>query len=50
MNRREALTRVAGLMGGTLSASTLLAIRKGLAADNGACSRHGLLRHDLGSH
>jgi hypothetical protein len=35
MNRREALLRVAGLMGGTLSASTLLAIRKGLAAGNG---------------
>jgi hypothetical protein len=33
MNRREALTRVAGLMGGTLSASALLAIRTGLAAD-----------------
>jgi glucoside 3-dehydrogenase (cytochrome c) hitch-hiker subunit len=28
MNRREALIRVAGLMGGTLSASTLLAIGK----------------------
>jgi gluconate 2-dehydrogenase gamma chain len=35
MNRREALARVAGLMGGTLSASTLLAIRKGLAAGTG---------------
>ena len=35
MNRREALLRVAGLMGGTLSASSLLAIRKGLAAGNG---------------
>ena len=35
MNRREALIRVAGLMGGTLSASTLLAIDRGLAAGNG---------------
>jgi hypothetical protein len=35
MNRREALIRVAGLMGGTLSASTLLAIHNGLAAGNG---------------
>jgi len=35
MNRREALIRVAGLMGGSLSASTILAIRKGLAAGNG---------------
>jgi gluconate 2-dehydrogenase gamma chain len=35
MNRREALIRVAGLMGGTLSASTLLAIRNGFAAGNG---------------
>jgi hypothetical protein len=35
MNRREALLRVAGLMGGTLSASTLLAIRKGYAARTG---------------
>ena len=38
MNRREALLRVAGLMGGTLSASTLLAIRKGLAAGNGSAA------------
>jgi hypothetical protein len=35
MNRREALIRVAGLMGGTLSASTLLVIDRGLAAGNG---------------
>lgn len=35
MDRREALLRVAGLMGGTLSASSLLAIRTGLAAVNG---------------
>ena len=38
MNRREALTRVAGLMGGTLSASVLLAIRSGLAAGTATTS------------
>src|ERR1700722_9838083 len=32
MNRREALKRVAWLMGGTVSASAILAIRKGYAA------------------
>ena len=42
MNRREALIRVAGLMGGTLSASTLLAIRKGLAAGNSLAAGNGL--------
>jgi hypothetical protein len=41
MNRREALIRVAGLMGGTLSASTLLAIRKGLAAGTGLAAGAG---------
>ena len=41
MNRREALIRVAGLMGGTLSASTLLAIRKGLAAGEGLAASEG---------
>ncbi len=41
MNRREALTRVAGLMGGTLSASTLLAIRKGLAAGTALAAGNG---------
>lgn len=35
MNRREALTRIAGLMGGTLSASALLALDKVYAAGNG---------------
>jgi gluconate 2-dehydrogenase gamma chain len=35
MNRREALLRVAGLMGGTLSASTVLAAGNGLAAGDG---------------
>jgi hypothetical protein len=35
MNRREALLRVAGLMGGTLSASTILAAGNRLAAGNG---------------
>jgi gluconate 2-dehydrogenase gamma chain len=35
MNRRDALLCVAGLMGGTLSASAILAIRKGYAAGNG---------------
>lgn len=35
MNRREALIRVAELMGGTLSAAALVAIRKGLAAGTG---------------
>ena len=38
MNRREALLRVAGLMGGSLSASTILAIRNGLAAGNGSAT------------
>jgi hypothetical protein len=42
MNRREALIRVAGLMGGTLSASTLLAISKGYAAGNGLAAGDGL--------
>ena len=32
MNRREALLRVAGLMGGSLSTAALLAIRKGYSA------------------
>jgi hypothetical protein len=41
MNRREALARVAGLMGGTLSASTILAIRKGFAAGDGLAARTG---------
>ena len=35
MNRREALIRVAGLMGGTLSASALLALDKVYAGTNG---------------
>ena len=35
MNRREALLRVAGLMGGTLSASAILAAGNGPAAGNG---------------
>jgi gluconate 2-dehydrogenase gamma chain len=35
MNRREALIRVAGLMGGTLSASALLALQKVYAAADG---------------
>jgi hypothetical protein len=34
MNRREALLQVAAMMGGTLSAASLLAIRKGFAAAN----------------
>jgi gluconate 2-dehydrogenase gamma chain len=42
MNRREALIRVAALMGGTLSASTLLAIRKGLAAGGGFAAGNGV--------
>ena len=36
MNRREALIRVAALMGGTLSASALLALERVYAAGNGA--------------
>jgi hypothetical protein len=42
MNRREALLRVAGLMGGSLSASAILAIRKGFAAGNGLAGGDGL--------
>jgi hypothetical protein len=38
MNRREALIRVAGLMGGALSASALLAIDKVYAGSNGLAS------------
>jgi gluconate 2-dehydrogenase gamma chain len=41
MNRREALLRVAGLMGGTLSASAILAIRKSFAAGNGLAAGNG---------
>jgi hypothetical protein len=43
MNRREALLRVAGLMGGTLSASTLLAIREGYAATRSAATQPSIL-------
>ena len=38
MNRREALIRVAGLMGGTLSASALLALDKVYAGTSGLAS------------
>lgn len=38
MNRREALVRVAGLMGGALSASTLLALDKVYAGTHGVAS------------
>jgi gluconate 2-dehydrogenase gamma chain len=43
MNRREALLRVAGLMGGTLSASAILAIRNGLAATTSAATEPSIL-------
>ena len=43
MNRRDALIRVAGLMGGTLSASALVAIRKGLAAGAGLAAGTAIL-------
>lgn len=42
MNRREALLRVAGLMGGTLSAPALLALDKVYAAPNGLTAANGL--------
>src|ERR1700737_2656908 len=44
MNRREALKRVAWLMGGTISASAILAIEKGYSATTSAGSRPAILR------
>jgi glucoside 3-dehydrogenase (cytochrome c) hitch-hiker subunit len=41
MNRREALIRVAGLMGGTLSAAALLALDKVYAAPNSLAANNG---------
>jgi hypothetical protein len=43
MNRREALKRVAWLMGGTLSASAILAIEKGYSATGSAGSKPSVL-------
>jgi len=41
MNRREALIRIAGLMGGTLSASVLLAFDKAYAAGDAPAANNG---------
>jgi hypothetical protein len=43
MNRREALKRVAWLMGGTVSASAILAIQKGYSATTSAGSKPSIL-------
>ena len=43
MNRREALKRIAFLMGGTVSAAAILAIEKGYAATTAAGSRPAVL-------
>jgi gluconate 2-dehydrogenase gamma chain len=43
MNRREALKRVAWLMGGTVSASAILAIEKGYSATTSAGSKPSIL-------
>jgi gluconate 2-dehydrogenase gamma chain len=43
MNRREALKRVAWLMGGTVSASAILAIQKGYSATPSAASKPSIL-------
>jgi gluconate 2-dehydrogenase gamma chain len=43
MNRREALKRVAWLMGGTVSASAILAIQKGYSATTSAGSNPSIL-------
>src|SRR6266404_3133998 len=44
MNRREALKRVAWLMGGTVSASAIVAIEKGYSATTSAGSKPAILR------
>ena len=44
VNRREALKRIASLMGGTLSASVILAIEKGYSATTSAASKPAILR------
>jgi gluconate 2-dehydrogenase gamma chain len=44
LNRREALKRVAWLMGGTVSASAILAIGKGYSATTSAGSNPAILR------
>jgi gluconate 2-dehydrogenase gamma chain len=43
MNRREALKRVAWLMGGTVSASAILAIRRGYATPTSAAGKPSIL-------
>jgi len=43
MNRREALKRVAWLMGGTVSASAILAVNKGYSATTSAGSKPSIL-------
>src|SRR5262249_57790118 len=43
MNRREALKRVAWLMGGTVSASAILAIEKGYSATTSVSSKPSIL-------
>ena len=43
MNRREALKRVAWLMGGTVSASAILAIRRGYATPTSAAAKPSIL-------
>ena len=43
MNRREALKRVAWLMGGTVSASAILAVRNGYSATNPPGSQSSFL-------
>ena len=44
VNRREALKRIASLMGGTVSASVILAIEKGYSATTSAASKPAILR------
>ena len=44
VNRREALKRIASLMGGTVSASVILAMEKGYSATTSAASKPAILR------
>ena len=44
VNRREALKRIASLMGGTVSASVILAIEKGYSATTSAATKPAILR------
>src|SRR4030088_2784831 len=49
MNRREALKRAAWLMGGTISASAILAIEKGYSATASAGSKPAILKPPQGA-